>query len=136
MMTPEKRRLLITNLIARAEKAIAQVDFCLANDQLDLAFNRIYYGMFYAMQALALSYSFETSKHQQLIGWFNKNFVHTGIFPSEFTAYVKKAFDARTDADYDLEGIYFDDDIGPYVADMKIFIATIKNYLDTQLRAE
>ncbi|MBL7797685.1 MAG: HEPN domain-containing protein [Saprospiraceae bacterium] len=136
MITPEKRRQLIANQILRAEKAIAQADFCLVNNQFDLAFNRIYYGMFYAMQALALLHGFETSKHQQLIGWFNKNFVHAGIFPNDFTAYIKKAFDARTDADYDMEGIDFESDVEPYIADMKLFISTIKDYLETRMQAE
>lgn len=50
----------------------------------------------------------------------------------EFTAYVKKAFDARADADYDLEGFDFedDDDIEPYVAHMKTFISTIKAWIE------
>lgn len=130
MMTPEKRVQMVANRIHLAEKTTAQVEFCLANNQPEIAFNRIYYGMFYAMQALALTLGFETSKHQQLIGWFNKNFVHAGIFPKEFTAYVKKAFDARMDADYDMEGMPTDIDLETLCFDMKRFISTIKAWIE------
>jgi len=134
MMTPERRDQLIKNQIARAEKAITQVELCLTNDQPDMALNRIYYGMFYAMQALALKDDFETSKHQQLIGWFNKNYVHTGVFPKEFTAFIKKAFDARMDADYDYEGISSQINLDDMFADMKTFIAAVKACLEEQVR--
>ena len=40
-----------------------------------MAVNRIYYGLYYAVTALAIKHRFETSKHLQLIGWFNKEFI-------------------------------------------------------------
>jgi uncharacterized protein (UPF0332 family) len=62
--------------------------------------------------------------------WFNKNFVHAGIFPKELTAYIKKAFDARMDADYEMEGMPMDIDLETLFSDMKQFIGTIKAYLE------
>jgi uncharacterized protein (UPF0332 family) len=35
------------------------------------AMNRIYYGLFYVVNCLALIDGFTTSKHTQLIGYFN-----------------------------------------------------------------
>lgn len=43
------------------------------------AVNRIYYGISYILLALGLLYNFETSKQQQIIGWFNKKFIKEGI---------------------------------------------------------
>jgi len=43
------------------------------NNRFRSAVNRIYYGMFYPLMALGLANHFETSKHGQLIGWFNKS---------------------------------------------------------------
>ncbi len=40
--------------------------------------------MFYSLLALAIAYKYETSKHAQIIGWFNKNFVHEGKFDERF----------------------------------------------------
>jgi uncharacterized protein (UPF0332 family) len=136
MMTPEQRSNLVLQRIQQAEKTVEQVEFCLANDQLEIAANRIYYGMFYAMLALGLLKDFETSKHQQMIGWFNKNFVFTGIFPKQFTRLIKDAFDARTNSDYKVNETPTVPQIEAMLADMKIFIASIKDYLETQLQAE
>lgn len=56
--------------------------------------------MFYAVLALGLRHQFETSKHMQLMGWFNKNFIRTGIFSPEIGSYLKTAFETRTNSDY------------------------------------
>ncbi|MBD3308314.1 hypothetical protein GF339_17905 [candidate division KSB3 bacterium] len=45
--------------------------------------NRIYYAMFYAVSALALLQGFSTSSHAQLRGYFNREFVKTGIISIE-----------------------------------------------------
>jgi hypothetical protein len=130
MMTPEQRMHLISMRIEQADQAIQRVESCLANNQPELAANRIYYGLFYAILALALMQGFETSKHQQIQGWFNKNFVHTGIFPNQFSKIVKDAFVARTDADYKLDSIPASGDLEAMFVDMKLFISTIKVWIE------
>jgi len=71
----------------RLKQSIESIDlarFLLSNDKLVIAVNRIYYGMYYALTALALKHSFETSKHTQLIGWFNKEFIFSKKVDSKF----------------------------------------------------
>lgn len=58
--------------------------------------------MFYALLALGLQHHYETSKHLQLLGWFNKEFVNKGKVSKELGKIVKKAFDRRINADYEL----------------------------------
>lgn len=95
-----------------------------------MAANRVYYGMFYALLALGLLKGFETSKHLQLIGWFNKTFVFTEVFPKQFTRLLKDAFDTRTDADYKVNKIPTATEIEASLADMKLFISTIKAWIE------
>jgi uncharacterized protein (UPF0332 family) len=135
-MTEAQRSHLVYTRIQQAEQSILDAQVCADQDMPWVAVNRIYYGMFYAMLALGLLKDYETSKHQQIIGWFNKNFIHTGVFPKQFTQYVKDAYDARIDADYKIDEIPSADDLELLLANMRVFIATIKDYLDTQLRAE
>ncbi len=130
MTTAESRNLMTALRIEQAEKAVHRVEFCLANDQPEIAANRIYYGMFYATIALASLRGYESSKHHQMIGWFNKNFVHTDIFPKRFTAIIKKAFDARMDADYEVNEVPPAADLEAMFADMKTFISTIKDWIE------
>jgi len=75
---------LIKYRLAQARETIEVVDLLIKNDKLSSAVNRIYYGMFYSLLALALQFNFETSKHQQLIGWFNKDFIRTELIAKEY----------------------------------------------------
>lgn len=74
---PDRKPELIALRLHQAKETIDDVTFLIHNKRLVIAVNRIYYGMFYALLALALHYDFKTSKHAQLIGWFNKEFIKT-----------------------------------------------------------
>ncbi len=130
MITSEQRNLLISLRLQQAEECIADVELSMANSRYRNAANRIYYGMFYAMLALGLLRQFETSKHQQMIGWFNKNFIHTGIFSKQFSQLVNRAFDTRTNADYKTSQLPEAAELEAMFADMKLFISTIKAWLE------
>ena len=132
MITEEERSQMIKNRLSQAEKCILDSTFCMENGKNEMAANRIYYGMFYAMLSLGLLRRFETSKHQQMIGWFNKNFVHTDIFPRSFSKLVKKAFESRTNSDYQINQTPTTENLESLLSDMKLFISTIKNWVQTQ----
>jgi uncharacterized protein (UPF0332 family) len=74
---------LIRYRIQQAYNTVEEVEFQIENNYLVLAVNRIYYGMFYMLLALALKYGYKTSKHSQLLGWVNKNFVKEGKIDGE-----------------------------------------------------
>ena len=57
--------------------------------------------MFYALTALALKYHFETSRHNQIIGWFNKEFIACGKVDVRFGKIIRNACQNRTKGDYD-----------------------------------
>jgi uncharacterized protein (UPF0332 family) len=75
MINKLDRDSLIKYRLQQAKDTIELSVFLLESNRLVVAVNRIYYGMYYALTALALKYKFETSKHGQLIGWYNKEFV-------------------------------------------------------------
>jgi uncharacterized protein (UPF0332 family) len=52
--------------------------------------------MFYSLLALGIKSDFETSKHAQLIGWFNKNFINEGLIDPRYGKIINKAFNRRT----------------------------------------
>jgi len=120
---------LIRYRLDEAKETILDVQLLLENDRLRAAINRIYYGMFYSLLALGLAYEFETSKHQQLIGWFNKNFIHEGLIDYKYGKIINKALNRRTKGDYD-SFIEFDKDIvSEMFKEMKDFIFEIEAFL-------
>ena len=75
--------------------------FCLPeHERFLLAENRIYYGMFYMVMALALKHGFMTSKHAQLLGWFNKEFVRAGQVDVALGKVYQAGFEKRQESDY------------------------------------
>ncbi len=70
IMDSNDRANLINYRLKQAKETISDVELLIENNRLRSAVNRIYYGMFYSLLALALANQFETSKHSQLIGHF------------------------------------------------------------------
>lgn len=54
------------------------------------------------VSALALQKNFETSKHSQLIGWFNKNYIAQNKVETKYGRTIIKLFELRNKADYDV----------------------------------
>ncbi|MBC8004063.1 MAG: HEPN domain-containing protein [Verrucomicrobia bacterium] len=123
---------LIQYRLAEAKDTQADVELLLSHDRLRAAINRIYYGMFYSLLALGLKYGFETSKHAQLIGWFNKEFIYGGLIEIKYGKIITKAYNRRTKGDYD-SYVEFDlETVKEMYEEMKDFIHTMEQFLSTQ----
>jgi uncharacterized protein (UPF0332 family) len=120
---------LIKYRLEQAEETIADVQLLIDNSRLRSAVNRIYYGMFYSLLALGFANQFGSSKHVQLIGWFNKDFVHAGKIDERFGKMINKAFNRRTKSDYDTYVDYDKEVVLEMFGEMKEFISEIKRLL-------
>ena len=100
-LSKEDRDLLIRYRLDQSHECVQEVDFLVQNGKYKTAVNRIYYGMFYSLLALGLKYGFETSKHLQLIGWFNNTFIRTGKLGKEIGQSINKSYSIRQESDYE-----------------------------------
>ncbi len=100
MIDQKSRDELIKYLLQQANETIELVKFLIDSDKYEIAENRIYYGMYYSLTALALKNEFNTSKHLQLIGWFNKEFITSGILEKKYGRILRLAFQYITKGDY------------------------------------
>lgn len=105
-----EKREFINYPLSKADESLDDVEFLLNNNKLFLAENRIYFTIFYLVSALPLKSDFVTSKHRQLMGWFNKEFVKTGRVPLNTAAIYKIAYRNRTKADYEYNTIFYMED--------------------------
>ncbi len=128
-MKDDEKNALIKHRIARATDTIEEVSFLIKNKKFLLAVNRIYYGMFYILSALSLKYDFSTSKHQQLIGWFNKEFISTGEIDRKYGRILHNAYNNRSTGDYDDFAEFEEEDVKKSFDEMKDFIRTIRALL-------
>lgn len=120
---------LIKYRIDQSLSTIREVDILIERNLLTLAINRIYYGMFYILLALALKEGYKTSKHKQLIGWFNKEFIKGGKLDKELGKIIHKAYESRTDGDYGIFIQFEKDEVEKKFVEMKKFISELQKFV-------
>lgn len=131
MIKPSDKESLINYRLGQAKEAIELSEFLLKADKLTVAVNRIYYGMYYSVTALTLKYSFETSKHAQLLVWFNKEFVATGIVEKKLGKSLKNAFQNRTKGDYDAYVTFEKEEVEQMQVDLIEFVEKVERIIIT-----
>jgi len=67
---------------------------------LIFAMNRVYYSMYYAVQALLALQEKSFSKHGQVKGFFNREYVKSAKLPKQMGRLYNKAFEYRQKFDY------------------------------------
>lgn len=131
-ISSEDRQNLISYRLEQAKETIKDVELLIENHRFRSAVNRIYYGMFYSLLAMGLAYEFETSKHSQLIGWFNKKFIYGKLIDAKYGRIINRAYNRRIKSDYDTH-IEFDKDVVlELYNDMCDFIEAIQDFLNRQ----
>ena len=131
MINDKDRNILIEYRLAQAKDTIDEVKKLIDNDLLKVAVNRIYYWIFYSITALSLKYNFQSSKHLQLIGWFNKKFVKENLISSKYGKILRAAFKNRLDGDYVPFIKFKRNDILEMYSDMIDFINKIEKLINT-----
>ena len=95
MVFTMQNKIILENWLLKAEEALQEAQINIETNCLQSSLNSLYYAIFYAISALAKSKSFITSKHSQLLGWFNKEYVKTGLFPKEIAKIYAETFEFR-----------------------------------------
>ena len=104
----------------------------LENEMLVFAMNRTYYAMFYALQALLVLNGVSFSKHGQIKGYFNREYIKKGIFPTEMGRTYNKVFEYRQKFDY-LDFANPDRDmVSEYIEEARRFHERIYSYIKSQ----
>jgi uncharacterized protein (UPF0332 family) len=128
-MKAEESLALISYRLERSRESLHAAEIMLENNMLTFSMNRVYYAMFYAVQALLVSREVSFSKHGQVKSYFNREMIKTGIFPTELGRLYNKAFEYRQRFDY----IDFSSPdrkmVAEYLEKARSFITNIQEYL-------
>jgi uncharacterized protein (UPF0332 family) len=92
--------ILITNWLFKSDEALNSTEKNIEINELYTAQNRLYYALFYAVSSLAQKNGFATSKHSQLKGWFNREYIKTNKFQQEYGELYFDLYEARQKSDY------------------------------------
>ncbi len=129
-----ERNDLILYRLQQSSELENEIQSHIKNDFYSTAVNRMYYSVFYCLTALALIYRFETSKHNQLIGWFNKEFINKNIFDKEQSKIVLKLFEKRKKSDYDPFIDFQEDEVKAMFHEMKGFVQGLKQFVYNKIK--
>ena len=126
----------IADLIAyrtqRAEDSLKAARIMFDKDMLSFAMNRIYYAMFYSVQAALILKDVSFSKHGQVKAYMNRALVKTGILPLSLGRVYNKAFEYRQKFDYVDFAEPDQELVESYLKQAREFIDAIKRYLKDQ----
>ncbi|MCX8010831.1 MAG: HEPN domain-containing protein [Ignavibacteria bacterium] len=111
-----------------------EIEILIKDNLLLVAMNRIYYAGFYIVSALLLFEDFSTSKHKQLIGYFNRNYIRTNLINIEVGEILSKAFKKRSSVDYvDFVTVTKSEVIG-YFEKMKLFVHDVDKLIQEKIK--
>ena len=104
----------------------------LENEMFAISMNRVYYSMFYAVQALLVLHKVSFSKHGQVKGYFNRELIKKGIFSVDMGKLYNKVFEYRQKFDYVDFAVPDRDMVSEYIEKAREFHAKISRYIQTQ----
>ena len=99
-MKSEDVKALVYHRMEKSKESIKAAEILLESEMLTFSMNRVYYSMFYAVQALLAVDGVSFSKHGQVKGYFNRELIKTMILPKELGQTYNKAFEYRQKFDY------------------------------------
>ena len=128
-MKAEESLALISYRLERSHESLRAAEIMFENSMLTFSMNRVYYAMFYAVQALLVSRKVSFSKHGQVKAYFNREMIKTGIFPTEMGRLYNKAFEYRQKFDYIDFSSPDREMVTEYLEKARGFISNIQEYL-------
>lgn len=128
-MSANDTRALVQHRLEQADQAMRVGEMALEAGYLRDAVNRFYYAMFYAVLALLATRKMETSKHHGAIALFDKEFVKTGVFSKELSAWLHGAFEQRMEVDYKTLTALTTDEVRVLFRQTEDFVRSVKNHV-------
>ncbi len=132
-MKPEDVSALVAYRMEKSKEAIKSAELLLKNEMLTFSVNRVYYSMFYAVQALLAIDGVSFSKHGQVKGYFNRQLIKTMVLPKELGQIYNKAFEYRQKFDYVDFAVPDREMVIEYIDKAKDFHNAIQKYLKTKI---
>ena len=87
--------------IQEAKNSLKVAEHCLKEDLYKDSINRSYYAAFYAIKAVLALGTIDFKRHEDVVAYFNKEYVATNVFPRELGKRLGMLKQLREKSDYD-----------------------------------
>ena len=121
-LTQEERMAIVQFKIEKANIAINQLEHLRQMQYWDLVANRMYYAVYNAVSALAVSNQQTAQTHSGLIRIFGMHYVKEGLFTKEESRLYSRLFSLRQTGDYGDQFFLEEEDVAPLIEPTKAFV--------------
>jgi len=128
-MTEDNIKVLVNYRMDKSRESIKAAKLMAQEKMFAFAMNRIYYAMFYAVQAALGEKGISFSKHGQVKGYFNREFIKAGVLPIALGRLYNKAFEYRQKFDYVDFAIPEEEMVTEYIEKAEHFVDSINDFL-------
>ncbi|MDD3337356.1 MAG: HEPN domain-containing protein [Lachnospiraceae bacterium] len=105
---------------------------CYENKHFKDSINRSYYAAFYSIKSVLALGTIDFKRHKDVISYFNKDFVASGIFPREIGKGLGRLQQKREKSDYDDFYIASAEETVEQLEIAEATISAIKDYLSKE----
>ena len=113
----------------QAEDDLETAKILLEAGKYKAANNRAYYSCFHAVDAVLAKEPIAFKKHKDTLSYFNKNYIHTEIFPRDIGRKISRLEIIRHKSDYDTFYIAGKEDAAEQVEVAEEVVKLVKKYL-------
>jgi uncharacterized protein (UPF0332 family) len=132
-MTFEERKEYVKYRIESAHKTFEAAKILAENGFWNSAVNRLYYSLFYAVNALLFMNGIITKSHSATKSQFSLYFVKSGKFDKKYGKLLSELFDWRQKGDYDNIFDYDNDSVQPLFKPVEEMIRLIEEEINNAL---
>ncbi len=132
-MNLEERNEYIRYRIETAYKTFDAAKMLADNEFWNSSVNRLYYSLFYAVNALLVLNEIKTKTHSSIKSQFSLHFIKSGKIDKKYGKLLAKLFDWRQKGDYDTLVDYDKESVEPLFVSVKEMIEIIENEIENTL---
>jgi len=132
-MNLEDRTEYVQYRIESAKKTFEAAKVLAENKFWNSAVNRLYYAVFYAVNALLVMNEIQTKSHSATKSQFSLNFVKTGKFDKKYGKLLSELSDWRQKGDYENIFDYDDDSVQPLFKPIHEMIELIEKEINNAM---
>ena len=120
--------------IQESKDSLIVAENCLNDGFYKDAINRSYYSAFYAIKAIWALDTVDFKRHKDVVAYFNKEYVATGIFQREIGRRLGILKQLREKSDYDDFYIASKEKAEEQLETTKIILSSVEGYLTNKIK--
>lgn len=130
----EKGKDLCYYRLEKSKRCLASAKLLIQSEDYCGAANRSYYSIFHCIRSLLALEGVDFSKHADVMAYFQKNYVKSGIFEKEYSKILTGAFEMRSESDYDDYYVLAREEVEEQIQNAQFFLDGIIKYVDRILK--